>query len=104
MATTGPSKGVLLSCAHLVVMSRHTVARRDGTLLLTPQDRCLLNLPLFHVGRLVVPLAMLAVGGPIVVQQGFDTAGFWPTVQRTGITCTFLLGVMAAHLVKQPPT
>ena len=101
--TTGPSKGVLSSCAHLMVMSRHTVARRDGTMLLTAQDRYLLNLPLFHVGGLVVPLAMLAVGGSIVVQQGFDTAGFWPTVQRNGITCTILLGVMAAYLVKQAP-
>ena len=101
--TTGPSKGVLSSYAHLSVMARHTVARRDGTMLLTAQDRYLLNLPLFHVGGLVVPLAMLAVGGSIVVQPGFDTAGFWPTVQRTGITCTILLGVMAAYLVKQAP-
>ena len=37
------------------------------------------------------------------MQQGFDTAGFWPTVQRNGITCTILLGVMAAYLVKQAP-
>jgi len=101
--TTGPSKGVLSSYAHLMTMARHTVAWRDGTMFLGAQDRYMLNLPLFHVGGLVVPLAMLAVGGSVAVLSGFDTAGFWPAVQRTGTTCVILLGVMAAYLVKQGP-
>lgn len=101
--TTGPSKGVLSSYNHLGVMARHTVAWRDGTMFVGAADRYLLNLPLFHVGGLVAPLAMLAVGGSVAVLPGFDTAGFWPSVQRTGTTVAILLGVMAAYLVKQAP-
>ena len=100
--TTGPSKGVLSSYTHLHVMSRHTVSDRTGQMLLGPHDRYMLNLPLFHVGGLVVPMAMLAVGGSVAVLSGFDTTSFWPTVARTQTTCAILLGVMAAYLVKQP--
>lgn len=101
--TTGPSKGVLSSYAHLQVMARHTLAWRDGRMFVGPDDRYMTNLPLFHVGGLVAPLAMLSVGGSVALLQGFDTARFWPEVQRTGTTCVILLGVMAAYLVKQPP-
>ena len=101
--TTGPSKGVLSSYNHLGVMARHTVATREGAMFVDAGDRYLLNLPLFHVGGLVAPLAMLAVGGSVAVLPGFDTAGFWPSIQRTGTTVAILLGVMAAYLVKQAP-
>ena len=68
-----------------------------------PEDRCMVNLPLFHVGGTAAVYAMLAKGGSIAVVDAFDTGRFWSTVRETGTTTAILLGVMAGFLAKQPP-
>jgi crotonobetaine/carnitine-CoA ligase len=100
--TTGPSKGVVSSYMHLLTMARSTWADRDGQLFVDHSDRCMVNLPLFHAGGLVIPTLMLALGGSVNLLQGFDTASFWTRIAETRTTCVILLGVMAAFLVKQP--
>lgn len=100
--TTGPSKGVVSSYMHLLTMARSTWADRDGQLFVDHGDRCMVNLPLFHAGGLVIPTLMLALGGSVTLLQGFDTASFWTRIAETRTTCVILLGVMAAFLVKQP--
>jgi carnitine-CoA ligase len=95
--TTGPSKGVMSTYAHLHAMgaaSFHFIGA---------DDRCMVNLPLFHVGGTACVYAMLVKGGSIALVDGFDTTRFWPTVRETGTTTVVLLGVMASFLVKQPP-
>jgi crotonobetaine/carnitine-CoA ligase len=97
--TTGPSKGVLSSYLHLF-----TNAGPETWHFVTGEDRFLINMPLFHIGGMGITCVMLARGGSIAVMENFDTAGFWPFVQRTQTTCAFLLGVMATFLLKQEPS
>lgn len=92
--TTGPSKGVLSSYAHL-----H--ASGQGFPLATAADRHLITLPLFHAGGTIPIHLMLSRGGSIALVDGFSTDGFWDTVARTGTTTLILLGVMAGFLMKR---
>jgi len=96
--TTGPSKGVMSTYAHLYTAGSVSFP------FLGADDRCMVNLPLFHVGGTGCVYSMLVRGGSIALVESFDTARFWPTVRETGTTTVVLLGVMASFLVKQPPT
>ncbi|MFO1084237.1 MAG: AMP-binding protein [Reyranellaceae bacterium] len=95
--TTGPSKGVMSSYLQLYSMGIESFR------FLGPDDRFMVNLPLFHVGGTAAVYAMLALGGSIAVVEAFDTASFWRVVSETGTTSCVLLGVMATFLVKQTP-
>ena len=95
--TTGPSKGVMSSYLQLYTMGTESFPA------LGPDDRFMVNLPLFHVGGTAGVYAMLALGGSIAIVEAFDTASFWRVVTETGTTACVLLGVMATFLVKQAP-
>jgi crotonobetaine/carnitine-CoA ligase len=95
--TTGPSKGVLTSYIHL-----HS-AGISSFPYLTPDDRYLINLPLFHVGGMGVMNYILILGASAALVESFETGKFWHVVRETKSTSTTLLGVMATFLVKQPP-
>jgi crotonobetaine/carnitine-CoA ligase len=60
--TTGPSKGVLSSYAHMWAMSG-----RDAFPMLTGDDCYMCNLPLFRVGGTIAPAATLQRGGTLAV-------------------------------------
>ena len=100
--TTGPSKGVLSSYAHLHAMSTSLAADRDGISFVGPDDRFMVNLPMFHVGGTAPTYAMLVCGGSIALLDAFETSTFWRTVETTGTTVVILLGVMASFLMKEP--
>lgn len=97
--TTGPSKAVLSSYAHLYALSgpQSWGYVRD-------EDRFLVNLPLFHVGGTSCTYAMLTRGGSIALVSGFRTETFWSTVQRVGATVVGLMGAMTPFLLKAPPS
>ena len=57
-----------------------------------PDDRFMVNLPLFHVGGTAAVYAMLALGGSIDVVEAFDTASFWRVVTETGTTAVRAAG------------
>jgi acyl-CoA synthetase (AMP-forming)/AMP-acid ligase II len=77
--TTGVSKGVMLDHANLDAM---TEMGRAG-LKLSPADRCLLILPLFHVNGIVVSvLSPLLVGASVVIAERFNPASFFDTVVK----------------------
>ncbi|WP_435120326.1 AMP-binding protein [Amycolatopsis thermoflava] len=97
--TTGPSKAVICSYVQLATTAAVAFAAE-----LTPSDRYMVNLPLFHAGGTIGTYAALLAGASIAVVERFDTAGFWETVRGTGTTQVTLLGVMATFLAKQPPT
>jgi len=100
--TTGPSKGVLSSYAHLHAMGTSLASDREGASFVGPDDRFMVNLPMFHVGGTAPTYAMLACGGSIALLDAFETSTFWRTVETTGTTVVILLGVMASFLMKEP--
>jgi carnitine-CoA ligase len=95
--TTGPSKGVMSSYLQLHSMSTEAFD------FFGPDDRFMVNLPLFHVGGTFPVYAMLGCGGSVSVVDAFDTASFWRVIRETRTTTVFLLGVMATFIIKQAP-
>jgi len=96
--TTGPSKGVLSSYAHL-----HAMSGEEGFHMLEHDDRYMCNLPLFHVGGTIPVMGMLTRGGSIALVPSFSTDTFWSNIGATQSTVVLLLGVMATFLTKRPP-
>lgn len=96
--TTGPSKGVLCSYFH------HYSMFGPGTWdYITPDDRYMINLPLFHMGGTGLLYCMLAHHASISMVESFNTDRFWPAIRETGTTAVFLLGVMATFVEARPP-
>ncbi len=83
-------------------MGTSLAADREGASFVGPDDRFMVNLPMFHVGGTAPTYAMLVAGGSIALLEAFDTASFWRTVEATQTTVVILLGVMASFLVKEP--
>jgi long-chain acyl-CoA synthetase len=81
--TTGKAKGVLLTHGNLLA-NADQIAR---WLRLTDRDRSLMIMPLFHVNALMTTgLAVLSVGGSIVLAPKFSASGHWKTVSDYGVT------------------
>jgi len=96
--TTGPSKGVLSSYAQL-----HAMSGTDGFYMVSPDDRYLCNLPLFHVGGTIPAMGMLCRGGSVSFIDSFSTDTFWASINETETTVVLLLGAMATFIAKTPP-
>ena len=76
--TTGKPKGVLLDHANLEAMSASVI----DTFALTPADRSLLVLPLFHVNGLIISvLSVLRSGGSVIIAPRFSADTFWDLVE-----------------------
>ncbi len=83
--TTGVPKGVMLSQANLAANAQAIAAEHA----LTPADRVLGVLPLYHINAFAVTmLAPLASGGSVAMASRFSAARFWP--QALGSGCTWL--------------
>ncbi len=96
--TTGPSKAVLSSYVHAF-----SNFGPDTWAFITPDDRYLISLPLFHLGGATIAYGMLCQHASITLIEYFRTESFWTTVRDTGVTSVFLLGVMASFLEAEPP-
>lgn len=96
--TTGRSKGVVSSYAHMWHMSG-----REAFYMLDDDDCFLLYGPLFHVGGTLPVVAMLNRGGTVAVAGEFATESFWSSVRATRATFVILLGVMSSFISKRPP-
>ena len=97
--TTGPSKAVLSSYCHAF-----SNFGPDTWAFITPEDRYLISLPLFHLGGATIAYGMLCQHASITLVEYFKTQSFWDTVRRTGVTSVFMLGVMASFLEAEPPS
>lgn len=76
--TTGVPKGVMLDHANIDAM----VVMGVESLQMTPADRCLLILPLFHVNGIVVSiLTPLLAGASVVIAGRFDPRSFFDLVE-----------------------
>lgn len=96
--TTGRSKGVLSSYMHA-----YSCVGPDAWNCLTPDDRQLLHMPIFHIGGAFIATVSLCIGSSIGVVSHFRTEAFWDQIRELEITSAFLLGAMATFLLKQPP-
>lgn len=83
--TTGVPKGVMLSQSNLAANAQSIAAEH----LLTPADRVLGVLPLYHINAFAVTmLAPLASGGSVAMAGRFSAARFW--LQAIESRCTWL--------------
>ncbi len=95
--TTGRPKGVMLTQANLAANARAIAAEHA----LTPADRVLGVLPLYHINAFAVTmLAPLASGGSVVMAPRFSAARFW--AQAVGMQCTWVnvVPTMVSYLIE----
>jgi acyl-CoA synthetase (AMP-forming)/AMP-acid ligase II len=97
--TTDRPKGVMLSQYAYAFAPR---MRAQG-LGWNEHDRVLCVLPLFHVNALChTCLAMLSVGGGIVLTERFSASRFWQEVREYGITTSSLMRTIPQILLSLP--
>ncbi|KAI9829198.1 MAG: hypothetical protein M1826_005793 [Phylliscum demangeonii] len=97
--TTGKPKAVPLTHRNLT----QTMANIQRTYRLTPQDRTLLVMPLFHVhGLLAGLLAPLHSGGSVIVPPRFSASDFWHHFRTYGANWYTAVPTMHQILLKQP--
>jgi long-chain acyl-CoA synthetase len=90
-ATTGRPKGVMLSHANVVSNVHATVHH----LRMTPDDRGLCALPLFHCfGQNFIMNALVAAGGTLVLHERFVPADFLAAIARHGVTLLYAVPTM----------
>jgi len=94
--TTGVPKGALLSHANMVYAGRVVSA----SLALTPADRVLSSLPLYHVnGQCIATVSPLVSGGSIVMPHRFSVSQWWPLVERYRPTWLNVVPTIIAYLI-----
>lgn len=97
--TTGQPKGALLSHANMLAGAR-AVAQ---SLALTPADRVLSSLPLYHInGQCIATVAPLVSGGSIVMPHRFSVSQWWPLVARHRPTWLNMVPTIIAYLLNGP--
>jgi long-chain acyl-CoA synthetase len=94
--TTGRPKGALLSHANLV-----HAGRAVGTAhALTPDDRVLSSLPLYHVnGQCIATISPLVAGGSVVMPHRFSASQWWAWVERYRPTWLNVVPTIIAYLL-----
>ncbi len=77
--TTGLPKGVILSHKNMVAGGEYTTLAHE----LTPQDRALCSLPLYHInGEIVTTVTPLVSGGSVVMPHKFSVSDFWKLISE----------------------
>jgi carnitine-CoA ligase len=98
--TTGPSKGVLASHAHVISFARDWVRAVEFV-----EGQSIYScMPLFHAVASwlgVVPAIMM--GGRIAIAPRFSASGFWADVRRFRADVAHGIFSMVPILLKQPP-
>lgn len=98
--TTGPSKGVLASHAHVITFARDWIRAVEFV-----QGQTIYScMPLFHAVASwlgVVPAIMM--GGRIAIAARFSASGFWADVRRCRADVAHGIFSMVPILLKQPP-
>ncbi|MDG5774849.1 class I adenylate-forming enzyme family protein [Haloarculaceae archaeon H-GB1-1] len=93
--TTGEPRGVRLTVGNLV-SSAMASAFRLGV---SPDDRWLACLPMYHVGGLAPAIRSALYGTTLVVQQGFDAAETARVIDEQEITGVSLVPTMLSRLL-----
>ncbi len=97
--TTGTPKGALLSHGNLVHAGKAVSAAHE----LSPSDRVLSSLPLYHVnGQCIGTISPLVSGGSIVMPHRFSLSQWWPLVERYRPTWLNVVPTIIAYLLNGP--
>jgi long-chain acyl-CoA synthetase len=94
--TTGTPKGALLSHANLI-HAGHAVSEAHA---LSPADRVLSSLPLYHVnGQCIATISPLCSGGSIVMPHRFSASQWWSWVETYRPTWLNVVPTIIAYLL-----
>ena len=97
--TTGVPKGVVLSHWNMIFAGR-TVAEAQA---LSPEDRVLSSLPLYHInGQCIATVSPLVSGGSVVMPHRFSASQWWPLVERYRPTWLNVVPTIIAYLLNGP--
>ena len=98
--TTDRPKGVMLKHHAFAFAPSH----RAGALGWTERDRVMVVMPLFHVNALChMTLAMMSVGGVVVLKERFSASRFWDDVRKHGVTTSSIMQTIPRILLNLPP-
>ena len=98
--TTDRPKGVMLKHDAFAFAPSHR-ARALGW---TQDDRVLVVMPLFHVNALChMTIAMMSVGGAVVLKERFSASRFWDDVRTHGVTTSSIMQTIPRILLNLPP-
>ncbi len=98
--TTDRPKGVMLKHYAFAFAPSHR-ARALGW---TENDRVLVVMPLFHVNALChMTIAMMSVGGVVVLKERFSASRFWNDVNTHGVTTSSIMQTIPRILLNLPP-
>jgi crotonobetaine/carnitine-CoA ligase len=97
--TTDRPKGVMLTqYAYLFAPQK-----RAEALGWNESDRVIVMMPLFHVNALChMAIAMISVGGSILLRQRFSASHFWDEVREHGVTTSSLMRTIPQILLNLP--
>jgi long-chain acyl-CoA synthetase len=94
--TTGTPKGALLTHANLLA-SATAVADWHG---LTPEDRCLSSLPIYHInGQVIATVTPFFSGGSVIAPHRFSVHAWWDLAEQHGATWINLVPTIIAYLL-----
>lgn len=94
--TTGLPKGVILSHKNMIAGGQYTSLAHG----LSPDDRALCSLPLYHInGEVVTVVAPLVSGGSTVMPHRFSVANFWELISRYGCTWFSVVPTIISYLL-----
>lgn len=95
--TTAKPKGVLITHENYLYAGHSSVLYQQ----LTSKDRYLIFLPLFHVNsQYYSSMAMLVVGGSIILQEKFSANTFWDDVEKYKPTVSSFVATIIKILVR----
>ncbi len=94
--TTGTPKGALLTHANLLAAAG-AVAAWHG---LTPEDRCLSSLPIYHInGQVIATITPFLSGGSLIAPHRFSVNSWWGLVEKHGATWINMVPTIIAYLL-----
>ena len=94
--TTGTPKGAVLTHANLLAAASTVAAWHS----LTPRDRCLSSLPLYHInGQVIATLAPFVSGGSLIAPHRFSVSSWWQVAEEHEATWINLVPTIIAYLL-----
>lgn len=99
--TTGIPKGVINSHASYLAVGRETAEMIE----LTPEDRCMVVLPLFHANpQMYAVMSALVVGSALIIRKKFSASSFFDDARRFAATGFTFVGTILSILAARHTT